>query len=129
MTKTNLILLFLVFNGVLNAQVADAKKINCDSIQKAKIESQVFYALAGREVKNLIIPDNITCELGKFSFDILVNKEGEVIQANINTKISSPLSDKLKATMINAAMKSKFMNNNDAPAKQKGNITYAFKLK
>jgi hypothetical protein len=31
--------------------------------------------------------------------------------------------------MIDAALKSKFMTNNDAPAKQKGNITYAFKFK
>ncbi|HET6556296.1 MAG TPA: hypothetical protein VFG54_03215 [Prolixibacteraceae bacterium] len=127
-TILTLLLLFLL-NGFLNAQIIDSKKCDCDSILKAKIESRVMFAFAGRTVKTLVKPDNNTCEIGKFSIDILVNRNGDVIQADFSTKISSKISDSLKTVLIDAAMKSKFMDNDGAPSKQKGNITYEFRLK
>ena len=122
-----LILVFL-FTGFLNAQVIDSKTCDCDSILRAKIETRVMFLINGRVAKALIRPDNVTCEIGKFYFDILVNREGDIIQADLNTRFSSKISDNLKAILIDAIVKSKFMDENDAPAKQKGNITYEFLL-
>lgn len=74
MIKIYLTLLFVfVFNGFLNAQDIGSKKCDCDSIVKTKIESRVMVAFAGRTIKSLVKPENNTCEIGTFSFDILVN--------------------------------------------------------
>lgn len=130
MIKTDLTLLLLfVFNGFLDAQDIDSKKCECDSILMTKIECRAIFALVGRTVKTLVSPDNNTCEIGTYSIDILVNRNGEVVQAVFNTKISSPISDTLKTILIDATMKVKFINNEDAPLKQKGNITYHFEMK
>lgn len=123
------LLLTFWFNGFLNAQTNDSKKCHCDSILKTKIESRVSFAIAGRTAKTIIKPDYNTCEIGKFAIDIIVNRGGEVIKADLNSKISSEVSDKLKEILIDAAKKSKFMEENNAPAKQKGHITYEFRFK
>jgi hypothetical protein len=123
-----LLLIFLI-HGFVNAQVLDSIKDNCDSVQKANIKSHIMFALAGRSVNTLIQPVDYTCEIGRFSFDIIVDRQGEVIQAELNTRFSSNISDGLKSILINSAMKSVFDTKDDAPSKQKGNITYEFKMK
>jgi len=130
MIKTNLtLLLFFLFSGFLNAQVNDSKKCDCDSILKSKIGSLITFSINGRVPKKLITPNDVTCEIGKFYFDIIVNREGDIIQADLNKKFSSEISNKLKNALIEAIMKSKFTKKNDAPAKLKGIITYTFLLK
>lgn len=130
MVKTKLILLLIfLFSGFLNAQTIESKECDCDSILKAKIEARVMFAFVGRTIKTLVKPDNYTCETGKFSIDILVNRNGDVIQADFSPRMSSKISDNLKSVLIDAAMKSKFKGKIDAPSKQKGNITYEFRLK
>lgn len=111
------------------ADYKSAPACDCDSIVKTKIESRVMFAFAGRTVKSLVKPENNTCEIGTFSFDILVNRNGKIIQAVFNTKISSTISDSLKTILLDAAIKSQFMDDDGAPSKQKGNITYVFRLK
>lgn len=127
MIKT-LSFLFLIFltQGYVNAQVLDS---DCDSVHRANIESNIMFALSGRSVITLIQPIDYTCEIGRFSFDIHVNRQGKVIQAEMNTNFSSVISDSLKSILINSAMKSIFDTKDDAPAKQKGNIIYEFKMK
>lgn len=127
-TILTLILIFL-FNNFLKAQIIDSNKCDCDSILKSKIDSRFSLTFAGRDVKTLVKSDNSTCETGMFSFVIWVNRNGEVIKAEFNTKISSQISDKLKTILMDAAMKAKFMDMDDAPSKQKGSITFFFRLK
>jgi len=130
MTKINLIIILaLLFNGFINGQNNDLKKCKCDSLLKAKIESRIMFAINGRSVKGLIKPNNNTCEIGIFEIDIIVNREGQVINAGLNKKNSSLISDQLKTVLIDAALKSRFMGDNDSPLKQKGSLTYEFRMK
>jgi hypothetical protein len=121
-----ILLLTFLIHGFVNAQVLDS---NCNSVQKANIDSQIMFAVSGRSVITLIQPVDYTCEIGRFLFEIIVDRQGEVIQAELNTKFSSIISDSLKSVLINSALKSVFDVNDDAPAKQKGNITYEFRMK
>jgi hypothetical protein len=122
------IVLTFSINELLTAQENNSKRIECDSTLKTKIESVVMFSLSGRMVKTLIKPDNNTCEIGQFSVDIIVNRNGQVINAEFNTKVSSAVSDSLKLNLLDAARRSRFMDANDSPAKQKGSITYVFRM-
>ena len=125
-------LLFILsysLTGQLNAQNTGLENLPCDSVAKLKIESSVMYALAGRMVNNILKPENSNCEIGKYSFDIEVNKSGEIISLKLNKSNSSVPSEEFLNAMLKAIRSSSFIRKENAPSKQKGNITYIFKLK
>ena len=59
---------------------------------------------------------------------VTVNRDGKVVQANPGVKGSTTLDDYLLKMARNAAMLSRFDKKPEAPAFQKGTITYHFKL-
>lgn len=124
-----IIILNFAFSGLLKAQNNEINNSPCDSLLKSKIESTVMFALAGRIPIKLAQPENPKCEIGKYSFDIVVNNDGEIISAELNKKHSSELSEEFLNGLLNTVKSSSFNDKDNAPSKQKGNITYIFKLK
>jgi len=124
-----IIILNFAFSGLLKAQNNDIVNSPCDSLTQSKIESGVMYAIAGRMPLKIKQSDNPKCETGKFSFDIVVNQDGMIISAELNKKHSSKVSEKFMDALLTAVKSSSFDKKDNAPSKQKGNITYEFKLK
>jgi len=86
------------------------------------------YSLAGRNPESIPKPEyNIQID-GKVVVDITVNKDGIVTEAFPGVKGSTTLDANLLAAAKKAALKAKFDRKPDAPAYQKGTITYYFKL-
>jgi hypothetical protein len=98
----------------------------CDSVQQKKTEGGFYYLLAGRTPVQLSKANNTACETGHFTFDIVVNRDGKIIEAKFNQKNSDPISEKLKAELERAVLTSLFYANIEAPEKQKGSIGYKF---
>ncbi|NOQ27619.1 MAG: TonB family protein [Bacteroidales bacterium] len=87
------------------------------------------FSLEGRNpTEALPIPDyNYQIE-GKVVVEITVDKYGNVNSANPGIKGSTTLDANLLAAAKRAALKAKFDKKPDAPAYQKGTITYFFRL-
>ena len=124
-----IIILNFTFNGLISAQNQEIDNFPCDSLTKTKIESKVMYALVGRIPLKLKQADNSECETGIFSFDIVVSQDGQIISAELNKKHSSKLSEEFLDALITSVKSSSFDSKDNAPSKQKGNITYEFKFK
>ncbi len=86
------------------------------------------YSLAGRNPESLPKPDYIHQIEGKVVVEITVDKYGNVTDAVPGVKGSTTLDATLLAAAKRAALKAKFDKKPDAPAYQKGTITYFFKL-
>jgi TonB family protein len=89
----------------------------------------ISYDLGGRGVQKLPSPKYDYQEEGKVVVEVSVDKQGKVIQAVPGAKGSSTLNEYLLKVAKEAAMQAQFEINNDAPAVQKGTITYNFRLK
>ncbi len=92
-------------------------------------QGNISYDLGGRRSLSLPIPDYIYQEQGKVVVEVRVDKSGKVIQAIPGIKGSTILDDYLLKVAKEAALKARFEAKSDAPAVQKGTITYNFMLK
>ncbi len=86
------------------------------------------FSLAGRNPESLPKPEyNYQIE-GKVVVEITVDKYGNVTNAVAGVKGSTTLDANLLTAAKKAALRAKFDKKPDAPAYQKGTITYFFKL-
>jgi len=87
------------------------------------------FSLAGRNKESLPDPKYPPGQIeGKVVVEITVDKYGKVTSAAPGVKGSNTLDANLLAAAKKAALKAKFDKKLDAPAYQKGTITYFFKL-
>jgi hypothetical protein len=89
----------------------------------------ISYSLQGRGVLALPSPKYEYQEEGIVVVEVNVDRAGKVVQANPGIKGSSTLNPDLLRIAKEAAMKASFQVKQNAPAIQKGTITYKFILK
>lgn len=87
--------------------------------------SVLSWSLDGRKATRLHIPAYRCYGAGEVTVIITVNNKGEVENAKVDDKTSSP-DNCLRTFAVRAARQSKFNASAEAPAHQKGTITYAF---
>lgn len=88
----------------------------------------IQFSLSGRSYLSLPTPEYKYQVEGTVVVEILVDREGNVISATPGVKGSTTLNENLLQAARNAALKAKFNRKPDAPATQKGTITYHFLL-
>ena len=88
----------------------------------------IDFSLQGRNPESLPKPEYNYQVEGKVVVEITVDKNGNVTKASAGVKGSTTLNDKLLSAARRAALKAKFDRKPDAPAYQKGTITYYFRL-
>ena len=84
------------------------------------------YDLGGRGAKSLHRPDDDFSEEGKIVVDIWVNRNGQVVRAEVATKGTDIINNAMRQKAIQAAKRSTFASDPDAPEEQHGTITYTF---
>lgn len=84
------------------------------------------YDLGGRGAKSLNKPDDDFSERGDIVVDIWVNREGKVIRAEISNKGTYLINSAMRAKAKEAALRSTFAADPNAPEQQHGTITYNF---
>ena len=84
------------------------------------------YDLGGRGVKSLHRPNDDFPEEGIIVVDIWVNREGQVIRAEVATKGTTIINVSMREKAKQAALRSAFLPDPDAREEQKGTITYTF---
>ena len=84
------------------------------------------YDLGGRGAKSLHRPDDDFSEEGRIVVDIWVNRNGQVVRAEVATKGTDIISNSMRQKAIQAAKRSTFASDPDAPEEQHGTITYTF---
>jgi outer membrane biosynthesis protein TonB len=89
----------------------------------------ISYDLAGRGFQKLPLPKYDYQGEGKVVVEVSVDRSGKVIQAIPGIKGSSTLDEYLLRVAKEAALEAQFEVKSDAPAVQKGTITYNFILK
>lgn len=89
----------------------------------------ISYDLAGRGVQKLPLPEYNYQGEGRVVVEVSVDRSGKVTQAVPGIRGSSTLDEYLLKVAKEAALKSQFDTNTDAPLIQKGTITYNFILK
>ena len=89
----------------------------------------VSYDLQGRGFQKLPPPKYDYQGEGRVVVDVSVDRDGKVIQATPGTKGSTTLDEYLLKVAKDAALEARFESKPDAPAVQKGTITYNFILK
>jgi colicin import membrane protein len=92
-------------------------------------QGNISYDLRGRNVQLLPPPEYIYQDEGKVVVEVSVDRSGKVTQARPGMAGSTILDDYLLKVAKDAALKARFEAKSDAPAIQKGTITYNFKLK
>lgn len=80
----------------------------------------------GREIRYLHIPGYKCQGGGVVVLNIVVDRAGEVIEAEIDTGRSSFTGDCIPSEATNSALKSKFFRKSDGPKRSVGTITYRF---
>jgi len=88
----------------------------------------ISFSLEGRNISHLQSPEYKAQVEGKVVVEITVDNQGKVTQAVPGVKGSTTLDDYLLEVARKAALQSKFSAKPDAPAFQKGTITYKFLL-
>ncbi|MGM0496925.1 MAG: TonB family protein [Bacteroidota bacterium] len=86
------------------------------------------YSLSGRNPESLPKPEYNYQVEGKVVVEITVDKYGNVTKAVSGVKGSTTLNDNLLKAAKKAALNAQFDRDPDAPAYQKGTITYYFRL-
>jgi colicin import membrane protein len=89
----------------------------------------ISYDLQGRGFQALPSPKYDYQGEGRVVVEVSVDRSGKVIQAVPGTKGSTTLDEYLLKVAKDAAMEARFESKTDAPATQKGTITYNFILK
>ena len=84
------------------------------------------YDLGGRGAKSLHRPDDDFSEEGKIVVDIWVNRTGQVVRAEVATKGTDIINSAMRQKAIQAAKRSSFAADSDAPEEQHGTITSTF---
>lgn len=88
--------------------------------------SGTSFSLAGRGAKSLGKPSSTSKETGNVVVEIRVNQDGDVVFAKAGQRGTTLWDTNLWRLCEQAARKSKFTANPDAPEVQKGTITYKF---
>ncbi|MFO8235302.1 MAG: energy transducer TonB [Bacteroidales bacterium] len=88
----------------------------------------IDYSLSGRNPESLPKPEYNYEEEGKVVVEIRVDRNGNVTDAVAGVKGSTTLDSELLRAAKEAALNAKFDRKRDAPAYQKGTITYNFRL-
>jgi len=86
----------------------------------------VSFSLGGRGSRHLPKPSYQSQEQGKVVVDIWVNREGKVVKALAGGKGTTILDTRLRRLAEEAALRSLFEPDPNAPDNQKGTITYNF---
>jgi colicin import membrane protein len=89
----------------------------------------ISYDLGGRNALSLPNPRYDLQEEGRVVVEVIVDRSGNVTQATPGVKGSNTLTAELLSRAKEAALKTKFEANPNAPIIQKGYITYNFLLK
>ena len=84
------------------------------------------FSLKGRSAKSLPIPEYTSKEQGTVVVKIWVNRNGEVIQVEAGQRGTTANDKSLWKLAENAALRSRFSPDSDAPEDQTGTITYKF---
>lgn len=88
----------------------------------------ISYSLAGRTPVNLPVPEYNYQQAGIVVVEVTVDKNGMVTKAVPGVKGSTTLDEYLLKVAREAALRARFNRKPDAPAYQKGTITYHFIL-
>jgi hypothetical protein len=84
------------------------------------------YDLGGRGAKSLHRPNDDFSEEGIIVVDIWDNRQGKVTRAEVATKGTTVINSDMRNKAKQAAMRSSFASDPDAPEEQHGTITYTF---
>ena len=84
------------------------------------------YDLGGRGAKSLHRPNDDFSEEGIVVVDIWVNRQGNVTRAEVATKGTTLINNDMRQKAKQAALRSTFAADPDAPEEQHGTITYTF---
>ena len=87
--------------------------------------SVLSWSLDGRNASHLPIPAYRCYGAGEVTVIITVNNRGDVVNAKVDDKLSTP-DGCLRTFAVRAARLSRFSASSSAPARQMGTITYAF---
>jgi outer membrane biosynthesis protein TonB len=85
------------------------------------------FDLGGRGAKNLPSPSYNSNDQGNVVVEIFVDREGNVISARAGVKGTTINDARLWDVARDAAMRSRFMADPNAPERQRGTITYKFR--
>ncbi len=104
--------------------------VNSDNYADGNSKGQggISYSLVGRNPESLPKPEYPNNEQGKVVVEVTVDRAGNVIAANPGVKGSTTNDFSLLKAAKKAALSAKFDRKPDAPAFQKGKITYHFVL-
>ncbi len=89
--------------------------------------SGTSFSLAGRGAKELGKPSSTASKVGNVVVEIQVDQEGKVISATAGARGNTLWDTNMFRLCEQAAKRSKFTANPDAPEVQKGTITYIFR--
>lgn len=92
-------------------------------------QGNISYELGGRGFQSLPKPNYDYQGEGRVVVEVSVDRSGKVTQANPGVKGSTTLDEYFLKVAKEAALKARFDRKADAPAVQKGTITYNFKLR
>ena len=84
------------------------------------------YDLGGRGAKSLHRPNDDFSEEGNVVVDIWVNRSGQVVRAEVAQKGTTIINSEMRQKAKQAALRSTFQSDPDAPEEQHGTITYTF---
>ena len=84
------------------------------------------YDLGGRGAKSLHRPNDDFSEEGVVVVNIWVNREGKVVKAEVATKGTTVINNDMRQKAVQAALRSTFAADSNAPEEQHGTITYTF---
>jgi TonB family protein len=84
------------------------------------------YSLGGRGAKSLHRPNDDFPEEGIVVVDIWVNRAGKVTRAEVATKGTTVINQAMREKAKQAALRSAFASDPNAPEEQHGTITYTF---
>ena len=84
------------------------------------------YDLGGRGAKSLHRPNDDFSEEGIVVVDIWVNRQGKVTRAEVATKGTTVINSDMRQKATQAALRSSFASDPNAPEEQHGTITYTF---
>ncbi len=88
----------------------------------------VSYSLDGRNPESLPLPEYNVQQQGLVVVEVTVNRDGEVISARAGVRGTTNQHEELLKAAKDAAEKARFDVSRDAPASQRGTITYRFRL-
>ncbi|MFV0505615.1 MAG: hypothetical protein ACK5L5_02725 [Bacteroidales bacterium] len=89
----------------------------------------ISYSLGNRKALSLPTPSYPGTQQETVVVEVSVDKRGNVIEANPGAQGSTTMNSQLLSVAKKAAMESKFSADENAPAHQKGTITYVFILR